>query len=417
MHKQVVYNCGGTSTLTLIAWLQTCARFGEHAPKWQALATPTGANSTGQTVKQSWMENGLSTLTPNGYGTNIPDPRNDWLTLGFDQLATNGTTAIKTYNYNTNSFDPIANTGIPLYNKNGYFLFVRGDRSLVNFLDLPNPTNLRSKGALFQPHSGYTPPSVNIAGNGKFELIGNPYASAIDIAYMRTHGNFSNLTDHVIVWDPLIPGTQGLGGYQVLSAPNYTPTPGGTLGNTHYVTGVSYPEIQSGQAFFMQTSGSSTGTVTFDEGIKSVNSRVVTRGINATRYKSFKANLFSKTGICDGNAIFYDSMFSNDIDSDDAGRPFNPGENFMIRKNYNRLLTIESRANIKQVDSVFYAFKNLHKTKYRLVFAVENLAGEGLNATLIDNYLNKKTIISLTDSSFIDFNVMIIKIRMKIGLL
>lgn len=36
---------------------------------------------------------------------------------------------------------------------------------------------------------------------------------------------------------------------------------------------------------------------------------------------------------------------------------------------------------------------------------VVNLAGEGLYATLIDNYLNKKTSLSLTDSSFIEFTV------------
>src|SRR5690606_1315221 len=136
----------------------------------------------------------------------------------------------------------------------------------------------------------------------------------------------------VTVWDPLIPGTKGLGGYQVLSAPGYTPTPGGTSGNTHYVSGVSYTEIQSGQAFIMQTSEANPGTVSFNESVKSTNSRLVSKSANTERIKSLRANLFSSTGICDGNAILYGNKFSNDIDADDAGRPLNPGENFLICK-------------------------------------------------------------------------------------
>ena len=93
------------------------------------------------------------------------------------------------------------------------------------------------------------------------------------------------------------------------------------------------------------------------------------------------------------------------IDANDAGRPFNPGENFMIHKENNTLLTVEARANIMKADTIFYAFKNLRKIKYQLVFAVENFAEEGLHATLVDNYLHTKTSLSLTDSSFVDFIV------------
>src|SRR5690606_11125908 len=143
----------------------------------------------------------------------------------------------------------------------------------------------------------------------------------------------------------------------------------------------------------------------FNESVKSTNSRLVSKSANTERIKSLRANLFSSTGICDGNAILYGNKFSNNIDADDAGRPLNPGENFLICKSSDIFLTVESRANIKKVDSIFYTFKNLRKIQYRLIFAVENLAGEGLYATLIDNYLNKKTSLSLTDSSFIEFTI------------
>jgi hypothetical protein len=382
----------------------------DHAAKWQALATPTGANSIGQNVRQSWMENGLVTSIANGYGTNIPDPRSNWSALGFDQLATNGTTAIKTYNSGTNLFDPIASTGIPLWNKKGYFLFVRGDRSKTLFTSSPNPTNLRSKGALFQPYTGYSPPSVTVPltvpGSPtiwKFEMIGNPYASPISIDYMKNHGNFTNLTNDVLVWDPLLAGSQGLGGYQTLHASNgYKPTPGGTA---LYDVNVGYPDIQSGQAFFVGTLDNSTpGLVTFDEAIKSTNYRLVTRQ-SATVTKSFRANLYYGANICDGNAILFGNNFKNDIDADDAGKFLNPGENFMIIKGNRIPLAVEARQQIRDNDSVFYAFSNLRKETYQLRFMPENMQEEGLYAVLVDNYLHQRIPLKLSENSFVNFVV------------
>ncbi len=379
----------------------------DHAAKWQILATPTGANSIGQTVKQSWMENGLVTSTANGYGTNIPDPRSNWSFLGFDQQST-GNTAIKTYNSGNNGFDPIANTGIPLCNKNGYFLFVRGDRSKIFFFDFANPTNLRSKGALFQPHTGYTVPNITVpattsSSSPKFEMIGNPYASPISIDYMKNNGKFTNLTNDVIVWDPLLAGSGGLGGYQTLHASTgYKPTPGGT--NLYNAT-VAYPDIQSGQAFFVGTlANSTTGLVTFDEFIKSSNYRLVTKHTNMENQKSFKANLYYGTNLCDGNAVIFENSFKNNIDADDALKFLNPGENFIINRS-GSILSVETRQTVLQSDTIFYTFSNLRRATYKLKFAATNMENDELQATLIDNYLHKKTSLSLSDSSFIDFIV------------
>ncbi len=380
----------------------------DHAAKWQILATPTGANSIGQTVKQSWMENGLVTSTANGYGTNIPDPRSTWFSLGFDQLATNGNTAIKTYNSGTSTFNPIANTGIPLYNKNGYFLFVRGDRSATTFFGFAIPTNLRSKGALFQPHTAYTPPNITVPAttsstSPKFEMIGNPYASPISIDYMKNN-NFTNLTNDVIVWDPLLAGSQGLGGYQTLHASTgYKPTPGGTA---LYDANTAYPDIQSGQAFFVGTPPNSiTGLVTFEEAVKSTNHRLVTRQVaNVTNQRKFKANLYYGENLCDGNAIIFEYGFKNHIDADDAGKFLNPGENFMINRSGN-ILSVETRQPVLQSDTIFYEFSNLLQATYKLKFSVENLENDELQATLIDNYLNKITPLNLSDSSFFEFIV------------
>ena len=384
---------------------------GEHAKTWQALATPTGANSSSQSVYDSWMEGGNNAST--GYGTHIPDPRSNWSALGFDGPTANAITSIKTFDENTQNFAQIANTGIDLYNKNGYFLFVRGDRSVDLITEDPNPTNIRSKGALFQPHSGYTPPSVTApswtSGPQKYVLVGNPYASAIDLEYMHINtGYFSNLTDIFVVWDVSIPGTQGYGGYQYLDAGNNfeptSPGPGGTT--NYYQTGVSYPEIQSGQAFFISaTNNGSTGTISFDENAKSGNSRIVTRTVNKLERKRLWAGLYSPTGICDGTSITFDNEYSNEIGSGDAEKMPNPGENFMIRKANGVNLAIEGKQLISQSDTIFYTFSNMRPMVYRLTFAPKFMLEEGLNAILVDTYLQKKIPLSITDSSFFDFTV------------
>jgi hypothetical protein len=94
-----------------------------------------------------------------------------------------------------------------------------------------------------------------------------------------------------------------------------------------------------------------------------------------------------------------------DIDANDAGKLLNPGENFMITRGNNIFLAVETRQQIMQSDTIFYAFKNLRPLKYQLRFMPVNLWEENLQATLVDNYLQKKISVNLIDNSFIDFMV------------
>ncbi len=400
--------------VTVERFIKTGTGIGEHARTWQMLATPTGANSIGQTVKQAWMENQITT-PPVGYGTHIPDPRVDWSTRGFD-FAFGGAsaTAIKTYNEIIQNFVAISNTTIPLYNKNGYFLFVRGDRYIDQLNLDPNPTNMRSKGALFQPQSGYTPttvtaPAWTFPSTGKYVMVGNPYASAIDLSYMyNTTGYCTNLDGIFVVWDVSIPGTQGYGGYQYLDA-NATipfsptsPGPGGS-GN-YYETLQSYPEIQSGQAFFVKANPNGiSGTISFNENVKTGNSRIVTRTSRKKERKSLWSGLYSNTGICDGNSVTFDEEYSNDLGVGDVSKLANSGENFMIVRG-DALLAIEKRQPTNKSDTIFYTFNNLRLIKYQLVFAPYMLQDD-LRASLIDRYLHTKVYLSLEDTTIFDFVV------------
>ena len=94
----------------------------------------------------------------------------------------------------------------PINNKEGYFVFVRGDRSVINFSGTnssPLPTTLRIRGTI---QAGTIPgPSVMA---GLFQSVGNPYASSIDL---RSLSLGSGINNTIIVWDPTIGGAHGSG--------------------------------------------------------------------------------------------------------------------------------------------------------------------------------------------------------------
>ncbi|MBC7536958.1 MAG: hypothetical protein H7258_14810, partial [Ferruginibacter sp.] len=317
---------------------------GRHLKSWQFLSTPT----SGQTIFQSWQENGT---TPAGYGTIITGTGS-----GFD-VATS-TPSMKHYNSAGNSWIGITNTGNPINDQKGYLLFVRGDRTVTAYNQDAVPTILRTKGTLYQPSAPPPPVSVQAA---RLASVGNPYASAINLVYMKNNGLFVNLNNDVTVWDPLLAGTYLLGGYQTLSAANnYEPTAGSTA-TSYYPAGVSSPSIQSGQAFFVRSSGAA-GSVTFTETCKISSNRLVNRISPVARERRyFRATLFTHGAvIADGNAVVFDPAFDNGINADDAYKFPNAGENFGLVRNGQKL-SVEARRPVNKTDTLFYSITNLRK--------------------------------------------------------
>jgi hypothetical protein len=300
--------------LTVERYINTGISTGQHPKSWQFLATPT----RGQSVYDSWQEGGNF---PSGYGTIVTGTGS-----GFDITTT--TPSMKYFDPNigtSGDWVGVSNTSNSLYDQRGYMLFVRGDRTVTTSTSPANLTNMRSKGIIFQP---IDPPPVTVVGAGALASVGNPYASAVDLNYMMTAGSgngFTGLNNDVIVWDPLLYGTYGLGGYQTLSAiNNYVPVAGGT---SYYPAGVSNANIQSGQSFFVRSSGA-IGTVKFTEDAKLNSNRLVNRIADTSVRKYFRAYLYTNTGIiADGNAVVFDSSLENFIDGKSTQiDPLNPFE-------------------------------------------------------------------------------------------
>ncbi len=139
-------------------------------------------------------------------------------------------------------------------NEQGYMTFVPGDRHVV----FPgwNNTVLRTKGKLYTG----TQPSLTIPAN-QFLLVGNPYASRIDMRKINSTGNA------FYIWDPSIGGAYGLGGWITFSKvgndyQNFFPS------NIYGPAFTTNNFIESGMAFIVRRGDANPGTVQLEENDK-----------------------------------------------------------------------------------------------------------------------------------------------------
>jgi hypothetical protein len=374
-------------------YINTGTGTGEHGKTWQLLSTPT----VGQSVYNSWQEAGS---TAPGRGAWLTGPSG---TTGFDAVTVGA--SLKYYNSATDQYTGVTNTAATITSPNGYFVFIRGDRSVKSPANTAVPTILRTTGTLYQPSA--PAPSV-IVPAGKYASVGNPFACQIDISYMKNNGYFNNLNNDVIVWDPSLAGSYNAGIFQTLSATNnYVPTAGSP--SSVYPAGVPCHYIQSGQAFFVHTAtGAVTnGTVSFAENIKYTSGSLLVSGVGGggrVDRQYFRASLHNSSGyILDGNAVAFDEGFTNAVNADDALKITNSGENFSIKRG-GVSLAVEAHALVGATDTIFYQLQNLKKQDYQLRFGPENMHRD-VRTTLIDKFLNRASLLSNTDSSIVNFSV------------
>ena len=393
-----------TGNVTVERYINTGLAGNQHHKTWQLLAIPT----TGQTIRDSWMESaGAANANPHpGYGTqitsNVPGAAN-WPSPGFDALSVSP--SMKTYNTLTGGYDGVPETDMPIYDRRGYLVFVRGDRSVTGVNQAANQAILRTTGKLFTlaPNA---PPSSSV-GAGQFTSVGNPYASALDLRNL-SYGAGINKT--VIVWDPTLTtgSAYGYGAFQTLvyMAGHYE----NLLTSTAYgLAGTTNNYIQSGQAFFIQSIGAG-GTLTFKESDKAaVNGPLVTTPnpvvINqaSLRITLYAVNADGTTELLDGTLSQFDNSYSNAIDGLDARKAMNTAENLAIRT-AGKLLVLERRQTLTAQDTIFLNLTGVKVQQYQFHFDAENL-DPGLQGYLEDNYLHSRTPLNMTGGTDVNFNM------------
>jgi hypothetical protein len=234
---------------------------------------------------------------------------------------------------------------------------------------------------LFSP--GNVPPASTIQAN-QFESLGNPYVSPIDFTLVGKSG--TSVENSFWVWDPLLTGVEGLGGYQLLSSVNgdYLPIPGGTA---NYPTAQKCSTLQAGQAFFMHAPSSGPVTVSFDENCKKENYASSFRTTNTSnRYLrvQLKTDLNSQTVVQDGAVMVWNSNFRRSIDAFDAVKFLNPGSNISFVHSNGERLSIDARAFPRNADTIPMDLTLTRNGNFLLHFEPDQLSGTAFSYSLYD---------------------------------
>jgi hypothetical protein len=355
---------------------------------WRLLATPIQI-ATSPTVSQAWRENN-GTHTATGYGTRITGPGVSFSsnTGVLDDYSINP--SMKSYNAATNNFTGITNANItPIANTKGYYVFVRGDRSAAAIMGLSGITNLRIKGDLRTGDQVFPVPA------NKFESIGNPFASRID---MRTV-NKTNVVNAFYVWNPNNTGLYNVGSYEAYVYNS-------TSGNYKRVgDGLVRNYIESGEAFYVQSNVATAGSYTIKETDKGNGSANVSRlgeTMPTLDVVLYAQNADSSMYITDGVKMNFDNSYSTDIDNEDVRKINNSYDNIAL-KNGTTNLIVERRGNLQPNDTIKFNLSGMRIANYRLDIDPSVLNYQGLEATFVDKFLQSRTPVSLTDITSIAF--------------
>lgn len=370
-----------------------------HSKAWQLLSVPT----QGSTIQDAWqMPKGAGTPL---WGTTITDPRGNWSANGFD--AYSYAPSMKYYDPVNDVFIGIDKTTDPIDNHDAYFLFVRGDRT-VTYNGTPTSVMLQTRGKIFEPQN---PPATATVFPGKWALVGNPYASAIDFGKLTFSGD--PLQQGYYVWDPQLTTSNfsafGLGGYrQIIPNPGggYTAVPE----DEKYEDG-EYPVIQSGQAFFVLSGLTSTSNsfIGFPESAKVNGSANVFR--TGSKQGKIRANLYLDVNgqkvLMDGTLHIFGNDYTNNVDRFDAKKIMNSSENISLPSSAYPLI-VEQRKWPAEGDTLFYDLSNTRKKKYVLGIVVDNMPFKTQDIYFNDAYLKTSTMLKAGKNEFnftIDNNI------------
>jgi hypothetical protein len=374
-------------------------RFLPAQKSWRLLATPV-VEATSPTITASWREGGLN-FTGNGFGTRITGADGPFLTYGpaytgayLDEYTIRSN--MKSYNMMAGNFTDVIGydiqTNMKIANKDGYFLFVRGDRSAASTVPLGASTTLRIKGEV------RTGTQTFPVAPGKFRSIGNPFPSRID---MRTV-NFNANTGAYSAWDPNPVGSFYVGRYvqyvdnfPVSGVHEFFVTPA-------TITGVPAQRdfMESGEAFFVYNGSASSSDIVIAETDKATGYTpyVSRQGVNSP---TLEINLHTTdaTGadvITDGAKVNFKNNFDNAIDALDVLKITNTSDNLGI-KTAGQNLIVERRKMPQGGDTIQLNISAMRMANFTLEIDPSVLANIGVTAELKDRFLQTSTPISLVD--------------------
>lgn len=359
---------------------------------WYLLSAPL-LSSGAPTIHAAWQEGALNaTDNPHpGYGTHITgatSPNN-----GFDINSAKTASCKELINGN---WVGVTNTDIQkVTDQSGYMLFVRGSRA--NQLNLgtnaaADNTILRSTG---QINNGNI--SKNIAATGT-TIIGNPFAAAVNFATLTRSAHVPNT---FYVWDPLLSGTKGVGGFVTVSYNGSSYDVTASLSNVNQY-------VQSGTAIAVISDGNA-GNITFKESDK-VDYRRIGAAREAITNSYIKTEIYlhnadSTWTLYDGVINGFGDTYDNALDLMDAPKLTSGVENIGIYKN-NKWYSIERRLSpdLNQNDTITLSLFALGVKQYKLKITGVNMNYSSIQGFIKDHTLNTLTPIDINGENEIIFN-------------
>ena len=369
----------------------------------------TPSVNTASSINANWQEGQTNTTIGTnidnkpGYGVQITGAGAD--ANGFDRTQSNesslytsinATSANLAYNRVTST---LTNT---LDAKTGYYLFIRGDRSMA--MNLPNTTGmptsattLRATGTLLTGDiSSFT--NAFTAGVGVLNMVTNPYASPISWTSIAADGLTTNVAPFYTLWDAEL-GDRG--GFVTVTADGIKSDPGSA----------ATTDILPGQAFYIQGIDPLVApTLTIRESHKTAitgNGGIYIRQlVPPTTFSTllFYTDAHGYRQVADGVTAEYGDRFSAAVDRNDAIEINNWDENIAIARE-GKHLAIESRPEIISGDTLPLFMNHMKQRGYEFQFAGNNFSDPALQATLIDNFTGKRTPISVSGTTVVPFTI------------
>ncbi len=363
---------------------------------WRLLTSPLANNATNNSIFYHWQNNGVN----DGTGIELWNPSGTG--AGGNGLAPGNSPSIRSYNYITNTYVPVTDTKNTMLftgtSNNTFLVFVSGSYGSGNIISGAAATNADATGALItgtQNYSFTAPNASNI-----YYLMGNPYACPIDFDKVYNNAGTGNIAQKFWVIDPNL---SNFGAYATVTY---------TAG--FYVSSSCNQDkyIQTGQGFFVEAATPNVlSTVSVEENDKDTDPahQANVMRTNGSALELFRIKLYKDiNGVAtqmDGAVVASHETSNNGIDDVDGLKFGNFNENIGILSS-GKVLAVEARQLLDNNDTVHVTLSNMQQTTYQLVLKPSlNMAASGLYATLIDNFTNTTTPVSLSAITTYSFTV------------
>jgi PKD repeat protein len=335
---------------------------------WRYYTTPISANGDNAnfTINNTWQK--LTNITgPTGIGLDYATPYY----------------SLKGWNNTTQAWELINNTytnyivskdlnfaNIP------YCFYVRGSKSITDAYTSCE-TTFSLKGYL---QTGNQTKVFSNNKKGNFILVGNPYASPVDLANISSQG----ISGNFYFYDPTLGES---GAYVTVSNKgngNWIITPS-TLGQKDRI-------MQSGHAVFIEVAQPS-GYIMFTENSKvDANTNNLFGGTNNTLDKLqinlYRINADNSKTLVDGAVTIFGNNYNKLIDENDSHKMINSQENIGFI-NENNILSIEARPYVQGEDSInIYTSGLIDSLNYAIELKAISDDSSIQKITLFDSILN-----------------------------